>query len=116
MADFASTLKKIRLERGMSLEEFATFLGTSKQNLSRYECGEVTPKISTAAKMARMLGITLGQLNGDEEQRKTAPVSEQERSTVIELFSRLTNENQAKLIDYAQLLLTAQEGAHDSQD
>ena len=66
MADFASTLKKIRLERGMSLEEFATFLGTSKQNISRYENGEVTPKISTAARIARKLGITLAQLNGDD--------------------------------------------------
>lgn len=67
MANFASTLKKIRLERGMSLEEFAAFLGTSKQNISRYENGDVTPKISTAAMMAEKLGITLSQLNGDQD-------------------------------------------------
>ena len=66
MADFASTIKRLRLERGMSLEEFAAFLGTSKQNLSRYELGEVSPKISTAAKMAEKLGLTLSELNGGD--------------------------------------------------
>ena len=66
MADFASTIRRIRLERHMTLEEFAEFLGTSKQNLSRYENGDVTPKISTAAMIAKKLGITLAQLNGDE--------------------------------------------------
>ena len=56
MTDFAVNLKRIRLEKKMSQEEFANFLGTSKQNISRYELGEVSPKISTAAKMAEKLG------------------------------------------------------------
>lgn len=66
MADFASTIRRLRLERGMSLEEFAAFLGTSKQNLSRYELGEVSPKITTAARMADKLGLTLSELNGGD--------------------------------------------------
>lgn len=67
MSDFANTLKRIRFERGMTQEELAQFLGTSKQNISRYENGEVSPKISTAAKMAERLGISIAQLNGDED-------------------------------------------------
>lgn len=67
MSDFASTIKRIRLAKGMTQEEFAVFLGTSKQNISRYEAGEVSPKITTAASMADKLGITLSQLNGSEE-------------------------------------------------
>ena len=66
MSDFATTIKRIRLERGMSQEEFARFLGTSKQNISRYESGEVSPKISTAARIAEKLGVSLTYLNGDE--------------------------------------------------
>lgn len=69
MSGFADVIKRIRLERRMTQEEFASFLGTSKQNISRYEKGEVSPKISTAAAIASKLGITLEQLNGGKQQR-----------------------------------------------
>ena len=102
----------------MTQEEFATFLGTSKQNISRYESGEVSPKISTAASIARKLGISLAQLDGDETEAndKTPTTSyDEERAHIVELFATLNEENQAKLIEYAQLLLTAQSKVHDSQ-
>lgn len=66
MSDFANTIKKIRLSRGMSLEEFAKLLGSSKQNISRYENGQVSPKVSTAQKIADKLGISLTELNGGD--------------------------------------------------
>ena len=66
MSGFSRTLRRIRLERQMTQEEFARFLGTSKQNISRYENGEVSPKISTAAQIAGRLGLTLTELNGEE--------------------------------------------------
>lgn len=68
MSSFAENIKKIRLEKQMSQEEFAKLLGTSKQNISRYESGEVSPKISTAARIAEILNISLSELNGDMSQ------------------------------------------------
>ena len=65
MSGFSETLKRIRMAKGMSQEELADFLGTSKQNISRYESGEVSPKISTAALIARKLGVSLSYLNGE---------------------------------------------------
>ena len=65
MSAFSETIKRIRQEKGMSQEEFARLLGTKKQNISRYESGEVSPMISTAAKMADKLGISLTELNGE---------------------------------------------------
>lgn len=65
MSGFSETLKKLRDGKGMSQEEFAALVGTSKQNISRYESGEVSPKISTAALMAKKLGVTLSELNGE---------------------------------------------------
>lgn len=116
MADFATTLKQIRTEMKMSQEEFANFLGTSKQNISRYELGEVSPKISTAAKIAEKLGITLTQLNGDDPAKSDSVVKQdRSREGIINLFLSLTDQNQKKLIDYAQLLLTAQRSDHGSQ-
>lgn len=67
MSKFAENLKRIRFERHMTQEEFATMLGTTKQNVSRYESGAVSPKISTAAVIAKKLGITLSELNGEDD-------------------------------------------------
>lgn len=66
MGDFAENLKRIRTEMGLSQDEFAKLLKTSKQNISRYELRQVSPKISTAAKLADILNISLSELNGEE--------------------------------------------------
>ena len=65
MSSFSETLRRLRFERHMTQEEFAELLGTTKQNISRYESGAVSPKISTAAIMADKLGISLSELTGD---------------------------------------------------
>lgn len=65
MSNFSETIRRIRFERHMTQEEFADLLGTTKQNISRYESGAVSPKISTAQAIADKLGITLSELNGE---------------------------------------------------
>lgn len=67
MSRFSENLRRIRFERHMTQEEFADLLGTTKQNISRYESGMVSPKISTAEVMAEKLGMTLSELNGSED-------------------------------------------------
>ena len=62
---FADKLRKIRLEKDMSLSEFADLLGTSKQVLSRYERGDNTPKITTVQKYAEILNVPLSYLTDE---------------------------------------------------
>ena len=64
MSRFSDNLRRIRFERHMTQDEFAEMLGTTKQNISRYESGAVSPKITTAEIMAEKLGISLSELNG----------------------------------------------------
>ena len=64
MSQFAKTIRRLRTERHMTQEEFAELLGTTKQNISRYETGAVSPKITTAQAIADRLGISLSELNG----------------------------------------------------
>lgn len=64
MSRFSETIRRIRFERHMTQDEFAELLGTTKQNISRYESGAVSPKISTAQEIADKLGIGLSELNG----------------------------------------------------
>lgn len=90
MSQFSETIRRIRFERHMTQDEFAELLGTTKQNISRYESGAVSPKITTAQAIADKLGITLSELNGSKpESRMRIPqgknikrVSDLHRQTV----------------------------------
>jgi len=63
---FGESLRHIRKSRGMTLEEMAKLLGSSKQALSRYERNERTPKITVAARIADTLGVSLEDMHGYE--------------------------------------------------
>jgi transcriptional regulator with XRE-family HTH domain len=62
---FGDRLREIRKEQGLSQEEFAQKLGTSKQVLSRYETNQRAPKITLAREYAEKLGVTLDYMIGD---------------------------------------------------
>ena len=62
---FGKKLKQIRLERGLSQDEFANILGTSKQVISRYETEQRTPKITVAQDYAKRLGLPFNYLIDD---------------------------------------------------
>ena len=64
---FGASLKRLRMERGLSQEELARRLGTSKQAISRYENGARVPKISTVSALAAALDAPLTALTGEEE-------------------------------------------------
>ncbi len=64
-ASFGDRLRAIRKEKGMSQDEFATLLGTSKQVLSRYEIGLRIPKITQVQQYAKHLNVSADYLMGD---------------------------------------------------
>ena len=69
--EFGDILKQIRRERGLSQDELAALLGTTKQVLSRYETKKRVPRLSVVADYAQKLGIPLSMLSG--EQADSAP-------------------------------------------
>lgn len=64
---FGKRLRTIRKERGMTQDEFAAILGTSKQILSRYELEQRSPKIEQVKKYAEKLQVSVDYLLGDTE-------------------------------------------------
>ena len=56
---FGKQLKAYREARGLTLQELADILHTTKQVLSRYETGQRVPKISVANEFATILGLPL---------------------------------------------------------
>lgn len=64
---FGATLRRLRMERGLSQEDVARRLGTSRQVISRYESGARMPKLSTVTALAAALDAPLGTLTGEAE-------------------------------------------------
>ena len=62
---FGENLRRIRKARGISQEELARLLGTSKQVISRYENGQRSPKLSTVEEYADKLGVSVAMLVTD---------------------------------------------------
>ena len=63
--EFGDILKQIRKERGLSQDELAAILGTTKQVLSRYETKKRVPRLSVVSDYAQKLGIPLSMLSGE---------------------------------------------------
>lgn len=70
MGEFARILREIRLKRGLSQEQLAQTLGTTKQVISRYELGQRTPKISVIQAWAEKLGVPTERLLKTEEEMR----------------------------------------------
>ena len=70
--EFGRILKQLRKERGLSQDELAARLGTTKQVISRYENGQRMPRLSVVADYARKLGVPLSMLSGEDEAAQEA--------------------------------------------
>lgn len=64
MLNYGETLKYHREIAGLSQVELAKHVGTSHQNIGRWERGEVLPNIDFCVKIADFYGISLDELVG----------------------------------------------------
>lgn len=64
--EFGDMLKALRKERGLSQDELASVLGTTKQVISRYETKQRVPRLSVVADYAARLGVPLSLLSGQQ--------------------------------------------------
>ena len=74
--EFGDMLKALRKERGLSQDELASILGTTKQVISRYETKQRVPRLSVVADYARKLGVPLSLLSGQQAQPGQEPARE----------------------------------------
>lgn len=66
MANYGEELKFQRTKRNKTLLQVEHDTGISNSNLSRWECGKVTPGIDACVILADYYGITLDELIGRE--------------------------------------------------
>lgn len=67
MKNYGEALKYQRESIGISKLELSKRVGTSHQNISRWESGEVLPNIDFCVKLADFYGITLDELVGRDK-------------------------------------------------
>ena len=91
--EFGERLREIRLSMGLNMPEFAALLGTSKQNIHRYEKGDTSPTLRVAKEYADKLGVTVLYLLGSEDEENGPAVS----SETVEALSVLRDEERALL-------------------
>ena len=109
---FGSKLKQIRISMGLSQEEFAAKLNTTKQVISRYETEQRTPKITIAQNYAEILNVPLNDLidnNIELNIKKSIPVSEDALSNdemlLINLFRQIPFESRPLVLSMIKAAL-----------
>lgn len=109
MKTFGDRLKEIRTSRGLSQDDLADLLGTSKQVISRYETNQRTPKITVAAEYAKKLNVPLTYLMGADEtpRQKSVDPSDPQKETLSRNYESLNAEGRKKLVDYSDDLVSS---------
>lgn len=98
--------EKIRENRLLTMEEVAEKTGVSVATISRIRSGKITPSPSTVRQIAEAFGSTFEEAMGVESEKVC--VGANILPTLMENFSRVTEEQQSKL-DMTLKLLEAKE-------
>ena len=90
---FGQRLRMLRKEKGLSQDEFAALLGTSKQVLSRYETGQRIPKITQVQQYANRLNVSADYLMGESmEEAAFNALCPGDRPPFYKIFMAVTEE------------------------
>lgn len=69
MKDFGTLIAKLRREKGLSQEEFASAIGCTKQTISNYERNRRKPDYETLEAIADEFNVPMGFFLSEEEQK-----------------------------------------------
>ena len=94
-------IRSLRVEKGMTLQELASLVGTSKQTIQRYETGEISNiPYDKILKIAEVLHTTPQSLMGWD----SPPGKLTEKNLIDAIYESLPPDAQARLYAYAKKL------------
>lgn len=98
-----------RVELGMSADELAARLGKNRATIYRYESDEIENfPVSVIGPLSDVLGVTPSYLMGWTDMKKPVTDDDGGLAEVIKMFSELSPDNRAKLLELGRLFLDAQ--------
>lgn len=74
MADFATNIRKLRVERGITQEQLASMLNVSRSTIGMYETGSREPDFETCEAIADIFNVDMDYLLGRTNVERKAPV------------------------------------------
>ncbi len=101
MNEFGERLKALRDKQGLSLDELAVKVGSTKSLLWRYENGKSEPGLTALRKLTEYFGVTLDWLGGNGDINEIQYSNKKAYSEAINkcIKEEITPEKLEKLID-----------------
>ena len=89
MKDLGKRIKQARIRAGITQENVAEIVGVSRTAVTRWEQGEIEPRLDHLAALAGLFGVTADHLLGLEPgQREAAPELSDEALAALWTFVR----------------------------
>lgn len=60
--ELGETIRRLRVEKGLSTRQFCTMVGMSRRNLALIESGSISPRVTMLERIAAGLETTVSQL------------------------------------------------------
>lgn len=101
-------LKKFREKKGVLQSDVAKALGINNSTYAYYERGEHSPGPDMLCKLADFFGVTVDELLG----RSSSDIFDNariEQPEILQLYERMTTEEQNNLVNYARGLISGRE-------
>jgi len=102
-------IKKLREEKGLTLEEVGKKIGTTKQTIGRYESGEISNiPYDRIIQLAECFEVHPGKIMGFEDYPKDTPSFKKEHFLLINLYEELNNENKKTILNMMKFYVDSQ--------
>ena len=75
MANFASVVKQLRMERGITQEQLASMLKVSRSTIGMYETGNREPDFETCEAIADIFNVDMDYLTGRSSVERKSPIT-----------------------------------------
>ena len=100
-------IRDLRKEKGYSQQQMARKLHITQGAISQWENGTTTPAADQLSALADVFEITVDELLGREE--KKPAIADGPGRGIVQKYKQLTPENQARISDLIEVLLSGQE-------
>ncbi len=108
MINYGNAIREQREIANISRLELSQKIGTSQQNISRWERGEVLPSIDFCVKLADFYNISIDELIGRDNFDGAIVITKYIKSEIGEIYEKLNRQNQMNALGYLTYLLNSQ--------
>lgn len=92
-------ITKIRKEKKLSQVDVASFVGVSRDAISKYERDDIVPSVENAKKIAQILGVSLDYLVSEDDSLEVVDIDMLNRMREIQRLSEDDKDTVIRIID-----------------